>query len=74
MKQNSFVVQNPLFLKMVLIDSGIAAIIARELIECAMFVISHVGAVLKNTSNSESDRQDCIRKVINIYRPLLPFI
>ena len=47
----------------VLVDSGIAAVVARELIECSLFVVSHVGAVIKNTSNSDKEKHDCIRKV-----------
>jgi hypothetical protein len=71
--ETEFLCPKSSLLKMpVLIDSGIAAIVARELIECAMFVISHVGAVIKNTSTSESDTLDCIRKVKKSCTPLLP--
>jgi hypothetical protein len=45
---------------MVRIDEAIAAIVARELIECTMFVTSHVGAVIKNSTIEA--RRDCIIK------------
>jgi hypothetical protein len=47
-----------------MIDSTVACIIARELLEGAMFATSHIGAVTKNTGLSPQEKENYLKRLI----------